>query len=114
MRVKKKEVAQIGMFSTGQVIRANLSDSARAYLAALGISNPDGSDELENGLKAYELVWYHALAIGYSPAYLRENKDGIQGDWPRIPLPASRAALVNSAALGRKIAVLLDTQSQIS
>ena len=110
----KKEVPQLDMFSTGQVIRANLSDSARAYLAALGISNPDGLDELENGLKAYELVWLHALAIGYSPAYLRENKDGLQGDWPRIPLPASRAALLASAALGKQIAVLLDTESPLT
>ena len=30
----------------------------------------------------------HALAIGYSPAYLSENADGIRRDWPRIPLPA--------------------------
>ena len=29
----------------------------------------------------------HALAVGYSPAYLTENADGIRRDWPRIPLP---------------------------
>jgi len=34
-----------------------------------------------------ELIWYHALAIGYAPAYLAENADGIRQDWPRIPLP---------------------------
>jgi hypothetical protein len=91
---------------------ANLSDSARAYLAKLGIENPDASSELEHGIKPYELIWFHALAIGYSPAYLSENADGIRGDWPRIPLPASRAALVESAALGKQITALLDTESQ--
>ena len=44
------------------------------------------------------------LAIGYSPAYLTENADGIRRDWPRIPLPDSREALEASAALGEQIA----------
>jgi len=109
----RTENAQIDIFSGKRtIIRANLSDLARAYLAKLGIDNPDASEELEHGIKPYELIWYHALAIGYSPAYLSENADGIRGDWPRIPLPASRIALVESAALGKQIAVLLDTESQ--
>ncbi len=91
---------------------ANLSDAARAYLASLDISDPDTA-QLENGLHAYEIIWLHALAIGYAPAYLNENKDGIQNDWPRIPLPASRAALVESAALGKIIAGLLDTETPL-
>ena len=89
---------------------ANLSPAARAYLAALGIADPDDDAEIAPGLRAYELIWLHALAIGYSPAYLRENADGIRGDWPRIPLPASRDALLASAALGQQIAALLDTE----
>jgi predicted helicase len=110
----KKEVTQVDMFSTGQAIRANLSEPARAYLADLGIENPDSSEELEQGIKSYELIWYHALAIGYSPKYLAENADGIRDDYPRIPLPAKRSVLVKSAVLGRQIAVLLDTESQTS
>lgn len=108
----KKEETQIDMFSTGQVVRANLSDAARAYLASLGVNDPDNG-QLENGLHAYEIIWLHALAIGYAPAYLNENKDGIQNDWPRIPLPESRAALVESAALGKIIAGLLDTEAPL-
>ncbi|HAE58724.1 MAG TPA: DNA methyltransferase, partial [Anaerolineae bacterium] len=108
----KKEETQIDMFSTGQVVRANLSDAARAYLASLSITDPDNG-QLENGLHAYEIIWLHALAIGYAPAYLNENKDGIQNDWPRIPLPASRAALVESAVLGKIISGLLDTENQL-
>jgi hypothetical protein len=111
---EEENLQQLGLIALQEKIVANLSNPARTYLAALGISNPDGNNELENGLKPYELVWVHALAIGYSPAYLRENKDGIQGDWPRIPLPASRATLIESAALGKQIAELLDTESQPS
>lgn len=85
-------------------IKANLSDKARAYLAGLGLPNPDES------LETAELIWFHALAVGYSPAYLLENADGVKSDWPRIPLPASAELLKASAALGRKIAALLDTE----
>ena len=56
----------------------------------------------------------HALAIGYSPAYLAENADGIRQDWPRIPLPDSRELLCSSAALGRTLVALLDTESAVT
>ena len=55
----------------------------------------------------------HALAIGYSPAYLTENADGIRRDWPHIPLPVERNALEASAALGEQIAALLDTEAEV-
>jgi hypothetical protein len=86
---------------------ANLSKSAREYLAKLGVTDPD-ADAMTAGL-----VWLHALAIGYSPAYLTENADGIRRDWPRIPLPDSREALEASAALGAQIAALLDTEADV-
>jgi hypothetical protein len=56
------------------------------------------------------LIWLHALAIGYAPAYLAENADGVRQDWPRIPLPASKAGLLASAELGQQVAALLDTE----
>jgi hypothetical protein len=59
------------------------------------------------------LIWMHALAIGYSPAYLAENADGIRRDWPRVPLPDSKDALLASAELGKKIAALLDTEDPV-
>lgn len=86
---------------------ANLSSTARAYLAALGLPNPDTDRDTA------ELIWMHALAIGYSPAYLRDNADGIRENWPRIPLPESRVALLASAALGRQVAALLDTETPV-
>jgi hypothetical protein len=91
----------------GEKTTANLSLSARAYLAELGIKNPDADAETA------ALVWMHSLAIGYSPAYLAENADGIRQDWPRIPLPASKAALLASAALGKQVAALLDTETPV-
>ena len=86
---------------------ANLSDKAREYLKSLGITNPDADVETAG------LIWMHALAIGYSPTYLEENADGIRQDWPRIPLPASKELLEASAALGRRIAELLDTEQGV-
>ena len=84
---------------------ANLSPTARAYLAALALPDPDTDPATA------ELIWMHALASGYSPAYLADNADGIRENWPRIPLPATRGALLASAALGRDVAALLDTET---
>ena len=86
---------------------ANLSPAARAYLAKLGITNPDADADTA------ALIWLHALAIGYAPAYLAENADGVRQDWPRIPLPASKAGLLASADLGRQVAALLDTETPV-
>ena len=80
-------------------------------------SGSEGGAAQSNALSlplSYELIWLHALAIGYSPAYLRENADGIRRDWPRIPLPDSRKALEASAALGRQVAALLDTEAEVT
>lgn len=87
---------------------ANLSKPTRAYLATLRIKDPDAD------AKTAGLIWMHALAIGYSPAYLTENADGIRRDWPRIPLPTDRKALEESAALGEQIAALLDTEADVT
>jgi hypothetical protein len=88
-------------------ITANLSKAARAYLRKVGINNPD-----TDAAKA-ALIWLHALAIGYTPAYLAENGDGIRQDWPRIPLPNSQTTLLASADLGREVAALLDTETPL-
>ncbi len=87
---------------------SNLSAYARDYLCAVGIKGPDA------GAKTASLIWMHALAIGYSPAYLTENADGVRRDWPRIPLPAGRKVLEASAALGERIAALLDTEAEVA
>ena len=86
---------------------ANLSPAARSYLAALGIGNPDTDAETAG------LIWLHVLAVGYAPAYLTENADGIRQDWPRVPLPDSRGGLEHSARLGRELAALLDPETPV-
>ncbi len=78
----------------------NLSERAVAYLRALGIGPADGDYA--------EVLWHHALAVAYSPRYVADNAGGIAADWPRVPLPASAAGLRASAALGQRIAQLLD------
>jgi len=86
---------------------ANLSAAARSYLNRLGFKN------LEADADTASLLWMHVLAIGYSPAYLGENADGLRYDWPRIPLPNSRQSLLASVELGKQIAALLDTESYV-
>ncbi|RKX27065.1 MAG: DNA methyltransferase [Candidatus Zixiibacteriota bacterium] len=86
---------------------ANLSKTARTYLSELGIKNPDKDIETAG------IIWMHALAIGYSPNYLSENADGIRQNWPRIPLPKTKQALLASAKLGRQVAALLDTETDV-
>ena len=59
-------------------------------------------------------LWLHVLAIGYSPAYLEENADGIRQDRPRIPLPSSLEQFETSAKLGQRVADLLDTEKALT
>lgn len=80
--------------------RPNLSPAAAGYLA---------------GLKARpEDLFFHALAVLHSPAYRAENAGALCQDWPRIPLPATLAALAASADLGRRVATLLDTETPVA
>src|SRR5579859_3514263 len=77
--------------------------------------HPNLNDEFLAGLAARygevenlpELVFFHIAAILNTPAYRTENAGAIEQDWPRIPIPASRALLEASAALGRRVADLL-------
>ena len=96
-----------GMEHDAEKITANLSTTARAYLSSLSLPDPDTDQATA------ELIWYHALAVGYSPVYLAENADGIRQDWPRIPLPQAKDLLLVSAALGRQVAALLDTEAPV-
>jgi hypothetical protein len=91
----------------GQVTRANLGPTIRAYLKEINLASVDTEPS------SAAMVWMHALALGYSLKYLAENADGIRRDWPRIPLPDSKEALMASAELGSQIAALLDTESAV-
>lgn len=82
----------------------NLSELAVSFLRSM---------YLEANRENAAALWLHVLAIGYSPAYLEENADGIRGDWPRIPLPASLELFQTSTALARQVADLLDTEQPV-
>jgi hypothetical protein len=86
---------------------ANLSALARDYLASLHLPEPDGDAQTA------ALLWRHALAIGYAPAYRAEHADGLAGDWPRVPLPREAGVLRASAALGERVAALLDVAKPV-
>jgi hypothetical protein len=86
----------------------NLSSAARAYLRFLGLDA-----WLTPGHPQGAALWWHALAIGYSPEWLEENQDGIVQDWPHVPMPNSADQLVVSAALGQRVADLLDPETQV-
>jgi hypothetical protein len=70
--------------------------------------------EIYHGDVEPEEIFSHAFAVMHTPAYRTENAGALLGDWPRIPLPASVWLLSQSAALGRRLADLLDAESSIS
>jgi hypothetical protein len=86
---------------------ANLSPGARAWLAHLALPDPD------NHTLTAAAPWLHALAITFAPRYLGDNADGIAIDWPRVPLPNTLPILDSSALLGKKVAALLDTETDV-
>ena len=92
------------MFASHQT-DGNLSQLASNYL---------GTVNLENSGENSASLWLHVLAIGYSPAYLEENADGIRQDWPRIPLPSSLEAIQSLFRDGAaRVADLLDVRKKV-
>jgi hypothetical protein len=77
----------------------NLTAEAEAYLGALGLEA--------------ETLFYHIVAVLHASAYGRENAGALRQDWPRIPLPKTRDSLCASAALGRQVAALLNTEAPV-
>ena len=88
--------------------RPNLSASAEKYLENIGTGVED--------------LFHHTLAVLHDPKYHEMNGDALRMEWPRIPLPdwpdgvADNAAdaLTESAAWGRKLAALLDSDTAVA
>lgn len=78
----------------------NLSEIALAYIERLGVEP--------------ETLFYHALSVLHAPAYRIENAGALQQDWARIPLPEDADLLRHSAALGQRLAELLDPEQPVS
>ena len=89
--------------------RVRLNDK-EITLSELGINYLDKIGSVEDA----EHLFYHSIAILHCSNFSQENSQALRQDWPRIPLPSSRDALVDSANLGRQIAQLLDNEHEIS
>ena len=87
--------------------RPNLSDAAQRYLDKLGLGVED--------------LFHHVLAVLHDPAYREANAGALRMGWPRIPLPGwpdgdvpgAGDELTASAAHGRGLAALLDSDTTV-
>ena len=87
--------------------RPNLSLAAERYLDSLGAGVED--------------LFHHVLAVLHDPAYREANAGALRMGWPRIPLPGwpdsdedgAADAFAVSAARGRELAALLDSDTPV-
>ena len=87
--------------------RPNLSSAAESYLDRLGLGVED--------------LFHHVLAVLHDPAYREANAGALRMEWPRIPLPGwpdgdqegAAEDLAASAARGRELAALLDSDTPV-
>ena len=101
----------------------NLSEQAKSYLRSLGANVED--------------LFHHVLAVLHDPAYRAANAGALRMEWPRIPLPGwpagnqntaapdgpahdaaavqpeQRQAFFATAARGRELASLLDSDTPV-
>ena len=99
--------AGLGSHVTGAQHRPNLSPAAQGYLERVGA----GVDDL----------FHHTLAVMHDPAYREANADALRAEGPRIPLPGwpdgdqqgAAEDLAASAARGRELAALLDSDTPV-
>jgi predicted helicase len=80
-------------------VRSNISPAGQLWLTEVAGQHQD--------------LFFHALATMHTPQYRTENSGAFLGDWPRIPLPATADLLTRSATLGRRLANLLDPESDL-
>ena len=126
-------------FSRGTLVRgladnfgAGFSSFFPVSLSGNGISNDDDSawhDNLSATAQRYldrlglgvEDLFHHVLATLHDPAYRAANAGALRMEWPRIPLPGwpdgeaegAAEALARSAARGRELAALLDSDTPV-
>ena len=87
--------------------QSNLSDIAKRYLEQLGLETED--------------LFHHALFVLHTPSYSASNADALRAEGPRIPLPGwpdgeeagAAAELAASAARGRELAALLESETPV-
>jgi len=99
----------LGVMSIGRprYASANVSATAQQYLERIGANVED--------------MFYHILAILHDPTYRNANAGALRMEWPRIPLPGwpdgtakgAAEALTESAARGRELAALLNSETPV-
>ena len=97
-----------GTDGSGSQRRPNLSPAAHSYLDRLGLGVED--------------LFHHVLSVLHDPAYLEANSGALRMEWPRIPLPGwpdgdvdeAAGELEASAARGRELAALLDSDTPVA
>ena len=98
--------ARLGPDALGLHGGPNLSGAAERYLERLGLGVED--------------LFHHVLAVLHDPAYREANAGALRMEWPRIPVPGwpdggggAAEELAASAARGRKLAQLLDSDTPV-
>ena len=97
----------LGVEGDGTQRRPNLSGAAQHYLERVGAD--------------VEELFHHVLAVLHDPAYREANAGALRMEWPRIPVPGwpdggelgSTGKLAESAARGRELAALLDSDTPV-
>ncbi len=87
--------------------RPNLSPAAQRYLDRMGTDVDD--------------LFHHVLAVLHDPGYREANSGALHMEWPRIPLPGwpdgdedgAADEFATSAARGRELAALLDSDTPL-
>ncbi len=95
----------LGVEGDGVQRRPNLSGAAQHYLERIGADVED--------------LFHHVLAVLHDPAYREANAGALRMEWPRIPIPGwpdgdevgAAGKLAESAARGRQLAALLDSDT---
>ena len=98
----------LGFGADGMQGRLNLSLPAQGYLDRLGLGVED--------------LFHHVIATLHDPIYRAANAGALRMDWPRIPLPdwpdgnpeGAADALAASAARGRELVALLNSDTAVT
>ena len=98
----------LSLAAHGMQHRPNLSLSAQRYLDRLGLGVVD--------------LFHHVIATLHDPTYRGANAGALRMEWPRIPLPGwpegsdhgAADTLAASAARGRELAALLDSDTAVA
>jgi predicted helicase len=77
----------------------NVSKPVGTYLKSLGANPLD--------------LFLHCVTVLQAPSYRSENAGALRIDWPRIPLPETKATLQHSAEIGRDLSALLDVEAPV-